>query len=426
MANEQPTESAKASKSGRARQIRMGAIVLLVLLVIGTIYWWFFLRNHVSTDDAYAKADNAMISTRVPGTVIKVLVHNDYAVRTGQPLVELDPTDYKVSVDRARASLDEARADLKAAEIQVPPVNVATSSNVDAAQAALGAAMDAVTQAGHSIEELKENRAAAAAQLALAARDRQRFANLSASGAGTPRRQEQAQTAYDTAKAKVSGLDAQIAARKSALSAASQQVARYRAQLQGVKSKRSDVAVQIHKVEALKAKCDRLKAELETARLQLSYCTITAPIDGYVAEKSVQVGDRLQPGQALMAVVPLKQIYAEANYKETQLADVRIGQPATIEADIYPGHTFTGKVAGIRAGTGAAFSLIPPENATGNWIKVVQRIPVRVILDSPPPPQYPLRVGASLQVTINTKNKKGPPLLRPTWSAVSSTSPPKP
>ena len=426
MANEQPTEHQNARMGGRARQIKIGALVLLVLVLAVGFYWWFFIRNYVSTDDAYAKADSAMISSRIPGTVVKVSVHNDYAVRTGQPLIELDPTDYKVAVDKAQASLDQVSAELKGAEILVPPVNVQTSSNVTAAQATLGAAMDAVTQTRHTIDQLKESRSAAAAQLSLAARDRQRFAALSARGAGTKRRQEQAQTEYDTAKARVSGLNAQIAAQKSALAAASQQVARLRAQLQGVKSRRSDVTVQFHKVEALRAHRNRLKAELEEARLQLSYCKIAAPIDGYVAEKNVQVGDRIQPGQALMAVVPLKKIYVEANFKETQLTDVRIGQPATIDADIYPDHTYSGKIVGIRAGTGAAFSLIPPENATGNWIKVVQRIPVRIEFEKPPPPEYPLRVGTSLKVSINVKNKKGPLLLHSTWTEALSKSPRKP
>ncbi len=426
MANEQPTEPKNSKMGGRARQIRIGALVLLVLLIGVGIYWWFFIRNYVSTDDAYAKADSAMISSRIPGTVIKVSVHNDYSVRTGQPLVELDPTDYKVAVDKAKAALDQVTAELKAAEIMVPPVGVQTSSNVAAAQAALSGAMDTVTQTRHSIDQLKESRAAAAAQLALASRDRQRFAALSEKGAGTQRRQEQAQTEYETAKARVSGIDAQIAAAKASLGAASQQVARLEAQLRGAKSQRSNVSVQIRKVEALQAHRDRLKAELRGARLQLSYCTIHAPLDGYVAEKSVQVGDRIQPGQALMAVVPLKEIYVEANFKETQLTDVRIGQPATVNADIYPDHTYKGKVVGIRAGTGAAFSLIPPENATGNWIKVVQRIPVKIEFDKPLPPDYPLRVGASLEVSVNVKNKKGPLLLHPTWTQASSASPGKP
>ncbi len=187
---------------------------------------------------------------------------------------------------------------------------------------------------------------------------------------------------------------------------------RARAQLQSARSERSNVDVQIRKVESLKGKRDKSLAELEAARLNLSYCVVAAPIDGYIAQKNIQVGDRVQPGQALMAVVPLNKIYIEANFKESQLTEVRVGQPAAISADIYPGYAYKGKVAGIRAGTGAAFSLIPPENATGNWIKVVQRIPVRIELDQPPPPNHPLRVGASLEVTLDIADRSGSYLLQ--------------
>ena len=140
-------------------------------------------------------------------------------------------------------------------------------------------------------------------------------------------------------------MDAQIAALESALSASAQQVSRARAQLQSARSERSNVDVQLHKVESLKAKRDKSMAELEAARLNLSYCVITAPIEGYIAQKNIQVGDRVQPGQALMAVVPLSRIYVEANFKETQLTNVRIGQPASISADIYPGYEYKGKVS---------------------------------------------------------------------------------
>ena len=160
---------------------------------------------------------------------------------------------------------------------------------------------------------------------------------------------------------------------------------------------------------------------MQEARLRLSYCNITAPIDGFIAQKHIQKGDRIQPSQILMAVVPLEGVYIEANYKETQLTHVRIGQPVDIEADIYPGYTFKGKVAGIRAGTGAAFSLLPPENATGNWIKVVQRVPVKIRLDKAPPPDHPLRVGLSLIATILTKDRRGSMLMK-----APETSPPNP
>ncbi len=418
-----PSESEPPKSNGSARRIKIAGFIVLVVAIVAGVYWWIFVRNYVSTDDAYARADSAMVSARVPGTVLKVFVDNDFAVQTGQPLIELDSADYKVAVDKARASLDEAEADLKSAQIMVPPVNVQTSSHVEAAEATLRAARDTENQTRHTVEQLRNGRAASAADLAQAERDYKRFETLSASGAGTQRQTEQAQTAYDKAKPQLRAVDAQIAASESALAAASQQVARAAAQLQTARSELANVDVQIHKAEALQGKRDKARADLEAARLNLSYCMIAAPIDGYIAQKNIQVGDRIQPGQALMAVVPLSKIYVEANFKETQLTDVRIGQPVSISAEIYPGYQYIGKVTGIRAGTGAAFSLIPPENATGNWIKVVQRIPVRIELDKPPPPDHPLRVGASLEVTIDVAERSGLHLLQTTPDqALSATS----
>jgi membrane fusion protein (multidrug efflux system) len=419
MPNDEPREQERSNNKARTRHIKTGGLILLVTAVVAGVYWWVFMRNYVTTDDAYAKADSAMVSARIPGTVLKVFVDNDFAVSPGQPLIELDPADYKTAFDKAKAALDEDEAQLQAAEIMVPPVNVQTSSQIESAEASLKAAMDTESQTRHNIQQMRDNREAAVAESNQSERDCKRFDALSAAGAGTQRQREQAQTACDKARAQLRAVDAQIAALESALAAASQQVNRARAQLQTAKSERANVDVQIHKVEALRAKRDKSKAEFEQARLNLSYCAINVPIEGYIANKNIQVGDRIQPGQALMAVVPLGQVYVEANFKETQLTDVRIGQPASISADIYPGHLYTGRVTGIRAGTGAAFSLIPPENATGNWIKIVQRIPVRIELDQPPLEDHPLRVGASLEVTITVADKSGSRLL-----PIASATPP--
>jgi membrane fusion protein (multidrug efflux system) len=423
MANEDKIDPERPNDSTRNRRIRIGVIALLVLTVVAVIYWWVFMRNYVTTDDAYARADNAVVSTRVPGNILTIFVDNDFAVQAGQPLIELDPADYKVALDRAKAALDADEADLKGAEIMVPPVNIQTSSQVESAQAVLKAAQDTESQTRHNLEQLRNSRAATAADFVQAERDYKRYETLSAAGAGTQRQSEQAQTANDKAKAQLRAVDSQIAALESALSGSTQQVSRARAQLQSAMSERANVDVQQHRVESLRAKRDKSMADLEAARLNLSYCRVVAPIDGYIAQRNIQVGDRVQSGQAMMAVVPLEKIYVEANFKETQLTNVRLGQSASIAADIYPGHTFSGKVAGIRAGTGAAFSLIPPENATGNWIKVVQRIPVRIELEQPPPRDRPLRVGASLDVTINVADRSGAYLLQPApVRALSSTS----
>ncbi|MDY0042088.1 MAG: HlyD family secretion protein, partial [Desulforhabdus sp.] len=196
-----------------------------------------------------------------------------------------------------------------------------------------------------------------------------------------------------------------------ALAAVLQEIERARAQLESALADRLQVDVEENKLAALQAKRAEMQAELRLAELNLSYCTIKAPIAGYIAQKRIQVGDRVQQGGALLAVVPLQEVYIEANFKETELENVRLGQTAEARADLYPDYTYRGKVVGIRAGTGAAFSLLPPENATGNWIKVVQRIPVKIKLDAPPPPDYPLRVGLSLEVTISTANHTGPRLM---------------
>ena len=198
--------------------------------------------------------------------------------------------------DRAKAALEQDEADLRGAEITVPPVNVQTSSQVVAAEAALKAAQDTEQQTRHTIDQLKSTRAATAADLAQAERDSKRFENLFTSGAGTERQHEQTRTTYERTKAQLSAIDSQIAALESALSASTQQVSRANAQLQSARSERSNVDVQQQKVESLKAKRDKSKAELEAAMLNLSYCTITAPITGYVAQKTIQVGDRIQPG----------------------------------------------------------------------------------------------------------------------------------
>ncbi len=425
MAIEEHKTSEVPTVNTRTRRLRAAAVVVLVLCVAGFLYWWFFMRNLVSTDDAYVKADSAQLSARVPGTVARVLVENDYAVNVGETLVELDPRDYQVAFDRAKATLEQSEADLQAAQISVPPLDVQTSSQVLASEASLKASQDTERQSRHTLDQLKSNRTAAAAEFSQAERDYKRFENLFKSGAGTDRRREQARTTYDKAKADLNAIDAHIAALQSSLGAATQQVSRARAQLQGTRSERSNVAIQRRKVESLAAKRDKASAELDAASLNLSYCTIKAPIKGYIAQKNIQIGDRIQPGQPLMAVVPLEKVYVEANFKETQLTDVRLGQPVSIVADIYPGYEYKGKVTGIRAGTGAAFSLIPPENATGNWIKVVQRIPVRVELNQPPPPDRPLRVGASLEVTVNVADTSGSHLIahgRPAAAQASSTA----
>lgn len=408
------------SNTAAARRLKPILLICVVSLALGFGYWWIFKRHWVSTDNAYVRVDSARISARIPGTVIRVHIDNDHPVREGQLLYELDPADYRVAVDKARAALQQDEADVQAAGISISMVDEQTAALVQAAEAALKAARDSEREARHRLAELKNMRQAVAAELGQVERDFGRFDHLYQQGAGTARQQEQSKTALKKARAQLAATDAQTAAVESALAAASQQVDRAVAQLQAVQSDRYNVEIQRYRLESLKARRDKSRAELDAALLNLSYCRVEAPIEGYIAQKSIQVGDRIQPGQVLMAVVPLQDAYIEANFKETQLTNVRIGQPARVRADVYPGFTYEGKVAGIRAGTGAAFSLIPAENATGNWIKVVQRVPVKIEFVTPPPSDYPLRLGLSLEVTVDTSDRSGAVLV----PADSKNSPP--
>lgn len=427
MDEEKPALTREATNNRvQGHHLRWLIIILLLAVTGGGGYWWLFMRNRVTTDNAYVKADTAEISSRIPGTVLRVLVDNDSPVQAGQVLVELDPADYEVLLDKEEGALTQAEAEVLAAEVTVAATDLQTAAQVEAAESALMAVRDKEREVRHRLDEIQNKKLAALADLNHSVKDSSRFDSLYRQGAGTERQQDQARTALKKARAQSGAIDAELAGARASLAAVSQEVDRAAAQLEAARSDRYQVEIQRHRLAGLKGRWDEQKAEVEAARLNLSYCTIAAPVSGYVAQKSIQVGDRIQPGQAIMAVVPLQDVYVEANFKETQLTHVRLGQPAVIKADIYPGQTYRGRVAGIRAGTGASFSLLPAENATGNWIKVVQRVPVKIKLDRPPPPESPLGVGFSLEVTIDTSDRSGRVLMTEKPVSSSRAIPPQP
>lgn len=413
MAGNEAPSTKKAPGSVRQGRLKGLFYAAAVVSIAGAATWWFMSRNLVGTDDAYVKADSSQISSRVAGTVIKVVVDNDSPVEEGHVLIELDPTDYRVAVDKAKAGVDMAEGDVAAAETMVAMTEKTTAARTQVAEAALKAAKDKERETRHRLSEADSRRAAVSAEVSQVEKDNNRYEALFRKGAGTERQQEVSRTDLKKAKAQLGATEAQKAAIYASLGSAGQDIDRSRAQLDEALSERNNVEVQKQRLAALKGRLDTARAELEAARLNESYCVIKAPIDGYVAQKNVQLGDRVQAGQTLMSVVPLHDAYAEGNFKETQLTNVRIGQPVQVRADMYPGVVFKGRVSGIRAGTGAAFSLLPPENATGNWIKVVQRIPVKIVFDGGAPQDHPLRVGMSLDVSIDTSDRSGPMLAPP-------------
>ncbi len=357
MAQEQPIPAPEPAASdatppqppprgGRGKRKRAG-LVLAVILIGGGIaggYWWLRSRTHISTDNAFIEAHIHAVSARVPGTVTRVLVTDNQQVHAGDLLVELDPNDYRVRMANAGAELEMARNETSG-----------DHARVEAARATVGLAT---------------------ARLEQADLDLQRGRNLYAKEV-IPREQ----------------LDRLETARRMAAS-----------QLrEAQESQRKEEALAGTAAgPGREARVRQKEAKLDEARLNLSYVSVYAPADGYVTRKGVETGNNVQPGQQLMALVDLDDSWVTANYKESQLTHVRPGQAVEFTVDTYPGTTFRGRVESIMAGTGAAFSLLPPENATGNYVKVVQRIPVRIAIDKGSDPEHLLRVGMSVVPTIAT------------------------
>jgi len=405
---------ASAPKNNMRNHLKKLKLVGLGIVVVATaiaLYWLLVLRYRVTTDDAYVHADSAQISSRVDGTVIEVMVDNDFPVERGQVLLQLDPRDFEVAVEQAQGILDRTQAEARAMEISISLTDTQTAAQLSKAEAEYQGSQDRKNEALHRLQQLRKQREGAHAEMTQTQRDYKRFETLYQSGVVPEERRDQTETAMVKARATVGATDAEIKALQASLKAIQQEVQQAQAQMKSVQAERQQVEVMKEKLAALYGQQKEAQSQLKAAQLDLSYTTVTAPISGYIAQKSIQLGDSVKKAQPLMAVVPLHEVYIEANFKESQLKNVRLGQPAIIEADTYPGYIYHGKVSGIRAGTGAAFALLPPENATGNWIKVVQRVPVKINLTESPPPDRPLRVGLSLYVTISTRDRTGKVLI---------------
>lgn len=340
-------EPCEPATSNRLTPQRKAALILLILLVTATwlgIRWFVHSRTILETDNAFIEARVYPVASRVSGTVTAVHVRDNQLVKAGDLLVELDPADYKVAVEKAEAAVGVAIND-----------SFGDSSQVAAARAA-------VQSARARYDQTRQDRARGEA---LYARD------------VIPKEQlERLQTSQRVAEAQLREAEEQL--------------------------KRAEAVAGIKNAPAGKARIRQRQAELAEARLRLGYTRIVAPSDGYITRKGVEPGATVQAGQPLMAVVPLKETWIIANYKESQLAHIRPGQKVSFRVDAYPGRRFSGKVDSIMAGTGAAFSLLPPENATGNYVKVVQRIPVKILIDPTSDPEQLLRVGMSVVPAIDT------------------------
>ncbi len=416
----------------RARVILLvgGAVAVLALAYGG--WAWYQATHWVSTDDAYVEGTISPISAKVAGPVAELRVRDNQAVKQGELLLRVDPRDFEAKVAQARAAVATAEAALRAARSDVPLTREATRAQIDQARANLEGSVVAVHGTESAVDQaraaLEARRAAVAAMRAdlagaesaqrEAARELERQRALLKDGLVARRDFDRAEAASETGAAIVEAIrrrlvaterevqqaEAELAARLHAVEQARQRVAEARATLAHATSQTHQVAMKDAEVSRAEARLKEAQADLGFAELQLQYTEIRAPLDGVVSKRSVEVGQIVQMGQPLLAIVPLHDVWVLANVKETQLARIRPGQPAQVRVDSFPGAIFKGVVNSVAAGTGARFSLLPPENATGNWVKVVQRVPVKILLD---PNDYgnphTLRAGMSAVVSIRVK-----------------------
>ncbi|CAN7390095.1 Multidrug export protein EmrA [compost metagenome] len=358
-----PAQQAPATTSNNGKRKRMLLSLTAAIVVAGIgygVYWGMYARHFENTDDAYVAGNVVQVTPLVGGTVVSIAADDTQLVTAGQPLIQLDRADSQVAMEQAEAQLAQAVREVRTLYVN----NGSLAANVALREADVAKARD----------------------------DLRRRQAIAGSGAVSNEEISHAQSALKGAE--------------SALLAA-------REQLASNKVLTDQTTVEKH------PNVQRAAANLRSAYLSFARSAMPAPVTGYVAKRSVQVGQRVAAGAPLMAVVPLDQVWVDANFKEVQITHMRIGQPVTLEADVYGSKVeYQGKVAGFSAGTGSAFSLLPAQNATGNWIKVVQRLPVRIALDPQQLKDHPLRVGLSMTVKVDVRREEG--------AAMAAAAPAKP
>jgi membrane fusion protein (multidrug efflux system) len=366
--------------------------------VVGTLAWWY-LSGRVATDDAQVDGHVTPIAARVAGTVHEVLVEDNQRVAKDDALVRLDPTDYEVAVARVEADHAAAEAALAAARAGVPITTTTTASQVHVAEAEVARANAAAEAAVAKLEAARARAREAEANATRAARDLERMRQLVAKDEVAEQQFDTAQAAAVAAQATAEAAQAAIREAEHAQEQARNAVVQAEAGLRAARTAPEQVAVTRSQAEAAAARLEQAKAALRQAQLNLSYCVVRAPSAGVVSKKSAEPGQIVQAGQPLLALVNLDDVWVTANFKETQLKRVLPGQTVTIKVDAYD-RSYRGRVDSIAAATGARFSLLPPENATGNYVKVVQRIPVKIVLDEGQDAEHLLRPGMSVVPTV--------------------------
>lgn len=367
-------QNGDALKAKRKKLLSIFALVVIVAAIVFGI-WYVFFNHTVNTDNAYVGADTAQITSMVTGQVSEILVNDTQQVHKGDILVKIDPRDAEIALAEAKAMLAKAQRTYRQTAANGQSLNAQVQVSDDGIASAQAQVLKAQADYNNALEELKRRQV------------------LSESGAISKEELSTAQTASRTAKAALDVAKAALSQSQSNRNAAQSTFDATQALIKGTS-------------EASAPDVLSAQTQVQKAQLDLDRTMIRATVDGVIAGRSIQVGQRVAPGTVLMKVVPVSQLYVDANFKESQLTKVRVGQAATLTSDLYGDDVvYHGKVIGFSGGTGSAFALIPAQNATGNWIKVVQRLPVRIALDPNELKQHPLRVGLSMEATIDLSKK---------------------
>jgi membrane fusion protein (multidrug efflux system) len=362
----------------------------------------YLTRNEVATDDAQIDADVVPISARVGGLVLHVKVHDHEPVRAGQVIAEIDPVDYQAKLAAASADLDAAVAQADAADAQVEIVKSTSAGGLSTAKAQLQGSSASVGAARAQVAAATAAVARAKSELAKAEADLARAKMLHDQGAMTQQAFEAAQTARDTASSGVDAANANLAAARDSQQLAETHIAEAQGRVQQSAPVDQQVAAAVASAKLARAKAGSAQAAYDLAKLQLSYATIAAPVDGFASKLGAHEGQIVQPGAMLLMIVPAK-TYVVANFKETQIERIRKDDPVDISVDALSHGTLRGTVESLSPATGARFSMLPPDNATGNFVKVVQRVPVRIKWDDGQDLSQ-LHAGLSVEVTVHLRN----------------------
>jgi membrane fusion protein (multidrug efflux system) len=385
--------------SKKSPRFRMFIIIGLIVVVVVGFFLWRYFASYENTDDAQIDGHLNSVSARVSGHVLQLLVNDNDYVEAGKALVQIDPKDYQVALDRAKADYADTVALAQAAQVNVPITSISTSSQISSTQAEVENARAGISAAKQQYEAANAQLTQAEANDVKAQNDLVRYKQL-------VDKQEISQQQYDQALAAARASTATVQAAKASALAAEQQVHQAQARLLTAEADVRSAQTAPQQVAAIKARSQSAQAEvqqrqaaLEAAQLNLSYTLIVAPVAGVVTNRTVEVGQNVQIGQEMLRVINLDDIWVTANFKETQLKNMRVGQPVTIRVDTN-GKDYKGHVQSIAGASGAITSLLPPENATGNYVKVVQRIPVKITFDQGETKEHVLRPGMSVEPKV--------------------------